>query len=883
MYLEKLEIQGFKSFANKNILVFPGLLGKNKKGITAIVGPNGSGKSNIADAVRWALGEQSLKTLRGKKGEDIIFSGSDKKGRQGMAEVSLYLNNEDRQAPIDYSQIVLTRRLYRNGESEYLLNNSRVRLIDTQILLAKSNFGQKTYSVIGQGMVEGFLNTSLTERKEFFDEATGVKQYQIKRDDSLNKLVASYDNLNQAKMLVDEIEPRLKSLTRQVNKLKRRDEIEIELKELQLNYYGKIWHEINGKFNDYNNKFLGLEKIKLEKEKRLSGLNRELLQLEKQIGEEAEFIKWQAELTDWQNQKDELNKILAKLEARLELKLTAVARPDLVWLNQKKGEMKDAIQALGEEIAMLDKNIAAEKSGLVDLENKKKEINDKIGKFNDELFKYGSSLNDKEMASLNQQLKGLALKLESAEKEDNLTKIKQLIKEVKLHLDRLLELPAARQTKKDLAAIRENLIELTKSKEEISVKLYESNFRISARSERVKLLNEQKNNLQKELADLENKLNNGQSTNIKKGDDEVIHTKNRLTQFEAKITETNEKIKAYTTEQAKNHVHLFNLQKNLQTLQNEVNIFSNQLNELKISSTKYETRLEDLETEIRNSYGNLKEIREHKTFTAIYSEQALEKINNLKRQIDQIGGIDPEIEKEYTATKERYDFLAKQTSDLIGAISSLEKIIRELDLIIKEKFDKEFKHISEKFEEYFKILFNGGRAKIIKVMAEELKDEEREDTKEVTLETDEKISKKSSTPSAINLENIKFLQKHNATGLAGIEIQATPPGKKIKSVSMLSGGERALTAIALICAIISANPSPFVFLDEVDASLDEANSERLAKILDDLSRKTQFIVITHNRASMRRANILYGVTMGEDSVSKLLSIKLDEANVSVNK
>ena len=208
MHLEKLEIQGFKSFATKNTLTFPQKGEGNKKGMTVIVGPNGSGKSNVADAVRWALGEQSMKTLRAKSGEDVIFSGSSSKGQLSMAEVSLFLNNEDGQVPIDYSELVITRRLFRNGDSEYLINNSRARLGDIQILLAKANFGQKTYSVIGQGMVEGFLQTTTAERKEFFDEATGVRQFQIKREQSLNKLVASYENLGQASMLINEIEPR---------------------------------------------------------------------------------------------------------------------------------------------------------------------------------------------------------------------------------------------------------------------------------------------------------------------------------------------------------------------------------------------------------------------------------------------------------------------------------------------------------------------------------------------------------------------------------------------------------------------------------------------------------------------------------------------------
>jgi len=271
MYLEKLEIQGFKSFAHKNKLIFSGLINGEKRGLTAIVGPNGSGKSNIADAVRWALGEQSIKTLRGKKSEDVIFSGSDKKSQLGLAEVSLFLNNQENVSLLKDAtpnsndentknndskldeiiktcpQIIITRRVFRSGESEYLLNNSRSRLSDIQMLLAKANFGQKTYSVIGQGMVDNFLNSSVAERKDFFDEATGVRQFQIKRDSALNKLESSYENLQQVDMLLSEIRPRLKSLTRQMDKLKKREETEKNLKEVQLKYYGYLWQDINNK------------------------------------------------------------------------------------------------------------------------------------------------------------------------------------------------------------------------------------------------------------------------------------------------------------------------------------------------------------------------------------------------------------------------------------------------------------------------------------------------------------------------------------------------------------------------------------------------------------------------------------------------------------
>lgn len=262
MYLQKLELQGFKSFAYKTVLEFL-KTAKEKKGITAVVGPNGSGKSNIADAIRWALGEQSLKLLRSKKSEDVIFLGSNKKTRLGFAEVSLFFNNEDRTIPLDYQEVVLSRRLYRSGESEYFINKNKVRLLDLILLASEANFGQRTYSVIGQGMVDAILTASPVQRKEFFDEAAGVSQYQIKRDQAKNKLLASGENLKQAEVLLQEIEPRLRSLTRQVKKLERREEIENDLRKMQEAYYGTIWQAINKKVEESDSKIktlLGREK-----------------------------------------------------------------------------------------------------------------------------------------------------------------------------------------------------------------------------------------------------------------------------------------------------------------------------------------------------------------------------------------------------------------------------------------------------------------------------------------------------------------------------------------------------------------------------------------------------------------------------------------------
>ncbi|MBU4374989.1 AAA family ATPase [Patescibacteria group bacterium] len=883
MYLEKLEIQGFKSFANKNTLVFPGMLGKDKRGITAIVGPNGSGKSNVADAVRWALGEQSMKTLRGKKSEDIIFSGSDKKGKLGMAEVSLYLNNENgavdlgkeyKSEPANYSQIVLTRRLYREGNSEYLINNSRARLSDIQIMLAKAKFGQKTYSVIGQGMVEGFLNTSLAERKEFFDEATGVKQFQIKRDDSLNKLRSSYDNLNQASMLLSEIEPRLKSLTRQVSKLQKRGEIETELKALQLDYYSKIWRELNGKFNEYNKNFLEIEKIKTEKEKKIESLNKELDKMEAREKENHEFDEWQKELSEAQGKKDAIIKQIARLEAQFELKLEASGQFDISWLANKKEELAGDLAMKQEEINKLNINIKPEREKLADLEKEAIGINSKIYALNDDLEKFDLA-GEVELEEILQCLRKALENLKKAEDEQDANIARPFLAEAKKMLEKALIDSKQINSKSRMDSIKNDLINLAGLKEKTITKISESKLRVSAWHERAKLLGSETIRMEEEIKSIDGKLKPREKQfGSAEGEKETKELKNKLTAADGEINGLKEKINSYASEEDKKKNRLFILQRDIQSMQSEANRLSGRLSEIKISSTRHETNLENLEIEIRNNLGGLKGVKEHKSNADIDPEQVRGQIGQLKRQLDLIGGIDPEIEKEYAETKERFDFLDGQVSDLTKAIGSLEEIIKELDIMIKERFDHEFKLISAKFEEYFKILFNGGRAKIIKVMEDKAADN-RQQTAD-RLDEDSPVLLDSQQGKNSDVKKIKFLQKHNATGMAGVEIQATPPGKKIKSVSMLSGGERALAAIALICAIISANPSPFVVLDEVDAALDESNSERLAKILDDLSHKTQFIVVTHNRASMRRASILYGITMGDDGVSKLLSIKLDE-------
>ncbi|MBN2884434.1 AAA family ATPase [Patescibacteria group bacterium] len=1076
MYLEKLEIQGFKSFANKNKLIFSNSIDENgRRGLTSVVGPNGSGKSNIADAIRWVLGEQSLKTLRGKKSEDVIFSGSDQKSQLSMAEVSLYLNNSDRQitpvlpiinedenepetdasgrslSPLDYDQIVITRRLYRSGESEYLLNGNRVRLADVQILLAKANVGQKTYSVIGQGMVENFLNTGTSERKDFFDEATGVKQFQIKRDQSLNKLESSYDNLRQVEMLLNEIKPRLKILTRQVDKLKKRDQLEVELSDHQHRYFFHLWQDINTKLSTTNEQLQILQKEQNKKESELTTINKELEQIKSNDDSEA-ISDLQEKLRNTQNKRSLIIKDIARLNAELELQLEAQGQFDVAWLNNKQEELKneqevleqeikalqeqeqnnkevnlrDKLQKISEQIklkdeikfkneqrqeekgkllkqlARLDATLEAnlEAQGQFDvawLNNKNEELRQSLGKLKleietinleqaqeliksleekrsqlDSLIAHGNNelqainrelkANAKPLAGrdeINKSIESFLRQLDAIKEEQNLDKIKALIEGAKQEFQKQIKalIDGENSSKLEQAkSLQEEIINNSEARQELIAEINDLRLDLSTKQERRRLLENQHQQSLIEIQDIQNKLAKSQvkfdADKIKQEQAEInkqikiledsinealvnSKTESLLTERQELINELNEcrlninsrrdKIKLYSDKQqqnlkeikdiqekiAKSQIkfdaekiettktelnkkltaldediskwqtilsqynqgkeeekrQLFSYQSQIQVLQTELNRLSNSVNNLKIEAARQETRLEDLENNIKNEKLDIEDIKNYKKENKekIEDEHLRKRINELKGQLEMIGGIDPETEKEFIETNERYQFLLKQTEDLSDAIQSLDRVISELDLNIKERFEKEFKIISEKFSEYFKILFNGGSAKMFKLEGDEnIKHNEQTEGADPESKEDERYKR------------LKQLKKHSNAGVNGIEIQATPPGKKIQAISMLSGGERALTAIALICAIISANPSPFVLLDEVDAALDESNSERLAQILDDLSAKTQFISITHNRALMKKASIIYGVTMKADGVSQLLSIRLDE-------
>ncbi|MFH0857369.1 MAG: AAA family ATPase, partial [Candidatus Magasanikbacteria bacterium] len=366
MYIKSITINGFKSFAEKTVLDFVGPK-RGKNSITAIVGPNGSGKSNVSDAIRWVLGEQSMKQLRGKKSEDIIFSGSEYKGQLGSASVTMALDNTDKRIPIEYDEIVITRRIYRSGESEYVLNGNEVRLFDLQLLLAKGQFGQGSYSIIGQGMIDRLILQSTEERKNFFDEAVGIKEFQLKRHQAILKLIRTKEHVAQAEWLLGEISPRLKTLKRQVQKLEERQGIEVELREVQETYFSTIWSYNNAHIEGLKKELDSLTLTQKEQQTLLDEVQEELAHLARESSRER-FDELQKAYQDVMKQKGALEKERAMLLGKLQTEYSKAGKQNIGWIENKIGEVKNSLKEVELEKKRLQGELTEAKSHIKEKE-----------------------------------------------------------------------------------------------------------------------------------------------------------------------------------------------------------------------------------------------------------------------------------------------------------------------------------------------------------------------------------------------------------------------------------------------------------------------------------------------------------------------------------
>lgn len=728
MYLKSLEISGFKSFAKKATLNFT-------SPISSIVGPNGSGKSNVAEAFRFVLGEQSIKSMRGKRGEDLIFNGGGEGARINRASVKVIFNNSKRILNIDFDEVVLERVVHRDSSNEYFINGSLVRLKDIVELLAGAHIGASGHHIISQGEADRILNANIRERREMIEDALGLKIYQYKKNESQRKLEKTEENMKSVESLRREIAPHLKFLKKQVEKVEKVQELREELRKLYKEYFKREEVYLKKEINNIN-----LEKNPLIEElkhldKEIEEARKILEQSKNRDAKSDELISLESSLHKIRLEKDVIVRESGKIEGEIYAGQRAI---DKEKEKQTKDEFKTVYLRDVEEIA------------------KKIDLLNTITEIKNLLFGFISSHKNKEDTIL------------IIETEKEITELRSKKNELEKKLKNLDE-------SERLKTLEYNELRQKIEKEKDSNRDAEKNvFRIIAR--------------QNELR--------GQLNGIKNKEEKIVY---------------------------------------------EEQIFKKELEDAYIIVGREAVDYKDIiisEEERSLQYDRLRNIEK------------------IKIRIEDSGaGNSIDILKEYKEVEERDVFLARELTDLETSKQSLNNLIADLDARIDVEFKEGILKINAQFQQYFSLMFGGGNASLNVIREKRRKN--RSDTELPLTNGEEEMTEEE--------------------GEEGIDINVNLPRKKVKGLMMLSGGERALTSIALLFAVSQVNPPPFIILDETDAALDEANSRKYGDMISNLSQYSQLILITHNRETMSRAGVLYGVTMGSDGASKLLSIQFEEA------
>lgn len=737
--LKRLEIAGFKSFARKTVLEF-------SSATTAIVGPNGSGKSNVAEAFRFALGEQSMKSMRGKRSEDLIFAGSHESARQNRAGVSIIFDNRKRIFPkLDFDEVTVERAVYRDGQSEYSINGSKVRLRDVQELLASANVGETGHHIISQGEADRILIANPKERRAMLEDALGLKMYEFKKQEALRKLERTRENVREVESLRRELAPHLRFLEKQVEKLERAEELSESLQEAARAYFA-----IEERYLDEERE---KNRVALrDATERLAVAERELSLIEEETTEESEGMK----------------RIEAVRKAEREMEHILAERAEL---SREIGRIEGALSEAKRRSAALSKEPYV-KVPRADFET----LRDEVGK--------QSELPDSaEPFALRAALQAIRTAVHAfferfaLPSDDYLAEEEQTVYRLEGEKEKLAEADARRA-----AEVEEARKALQKAREARTA--YEE----TGRESKVRIL---------ELAEMRAK------------EESIV-----------------------AREQAR--------AREIQYLSEELTRERAEVLALAGSGAVTYERLTALPIEERK-----------------VQEDRKRSLERLKIRLEEAGGTGEEVRAEYNETKARNEFLARELEDLAKSAQGLEELITDLESELSKSFADGLAKVNESFREFFTLMFGGGGAKLVLEEIEPKRSSRADDEEEEEDEDEQEEVERDVRP--------------------GLEIQVHLPKKKLQSLMQLSGGERALTSIALIFAMSQVNPPPFLILDETDAALDEANSRRYGDMIEALAKHSQLIVITHNRETMSRAGILYGVTMGGDGISKLLSVRFEEA------
>jgi len=853
MEFKKIELIGFKSFVERTPFFI-------EKGLTGIVGPNGCGKSNIVEAIRWCMGETSAKSMRGTGMEDVIFSGTANKTSKNIAEVTLTLDNSNKDGPLQFKELDLInvkRRIEKDKGSRYFINNKEVRARDAQTFFADLSTGAHSPSMISQGRIGALVTAKPTDRRTILEEAAGISGLHARRHESELRLNSAENNLKRADELRRQQEKQLENLKKQAAEASKYKLISQEIKKIEAGlYYIKLneiekeiksTKEITGETDDeisgltieinHNNKLLEEANIKL---KPLRDKNIEILSKLQRLN--LEFQNLEDEEKRAKVDKDRLIKLQNTIEIDMEREKNIIS--DAQSNEKRLNEEKNALIDTEKKYYDLEKQTQSDLQ--ISTEELKKE-QDKLERISKNLSINNSGKNfTSYLNNINQNLEQAIKHLENNDNENTKSKIDETINSIKTEIKRLESIKTENLT--DEITQLTNKIKIAQEKYALSLSKHESiKTETIKRQERIKNIDTEIQNwknlkfnsekMSKELNERINKIKNDLEI-ITKLPEKIAIKKGQLMQNTSNTE--NEKI-SLSDELVKSEEEYQKINKQLKDVEQKMMLSRENKARSGATLEGLEKRKKDMVDNIKNDLNiSEKNLLDHSDLKNIENlpnvvEQE-DKLDAKKNDRERLGSVNLRADEETVQYKQTIIKMEKDRDDLVAAIAKLRNSINELNQKGRERLVDAFEKVNKKFNEVYTKLFSGGNAKLEFV--------ESEDPLE-----------------------------------AGLEMLVSPPGKRLQSITLLSGGEQALTALSLIFAVFLTSPAPICILDEVDAPLDDANVTRFCALLEELTKITQtkFVIITHHALTMSRMDRLYGVTMAEKGISQIVSVDLQKA------
>ena len=856
MEFKKIQLNGFKSFAEKtNFLI--------EDGLTGIVGPNGCGKSNIVESLRWVMGETSAKSMRGSGMEDVIFSGTSNKASKNIAEVSISVANENNEGPLQYREfreIHVRRKIEKDKGSKFYINDKEVRAKDAQMFFADLSTGAHSPSMISQGRIGALVTAKPTDRRAILEEAAGISGLHVRRHEAELRLGAAENNLKRADELRRQQEKQLANLQKQAEEATKYKLISEEIKKIEAGLYYlklieidneiKVENEINneaeGEVAGYNNKIAELEKlIKQETDKVLPLRSRNIENLSKIQRLNLELQGLDEENTRTQTEIEALKKSLQTIEEDI-----GRERGIIIDANSNEKRLKEEKNEL---IETDSKYFETEKLSNEDLEQAKKALSEEQKSVDEVVSNFADGAINISIGPI-KNVKNTILKIKELIDSNELNQASALLDRCTMELDSFLNELKNDKSRNELLSVNEKTQSI-KVLQEKYADAYSKNQ--SIKNESIKR-NQRIKTIETEIESWRNLL-----TNSEKMVAELTERKNKLSSQLNKLDnqpklqaekkgQISESLRISEKEKIENEKIIFETDEKIESLRsqlNEIQEQSIQIRERKASSgatidglkKRKGDLLDRIDSELYLTEDNILENSNLNGVEdlpdAVIQEDLLDK---KKQEREKLGSVNLRADEETSKYEIEIKKMEQDRTDLVTAIIKLKESINELNQKGRERLIEAFERVNRKFNEVYTKLFNGGNAKL------ELVD------------SDDPLE-------------------------AGLEMLVSPPGKRLQSITLLSGGEQALTALSLIFAVFLSNPSPICVLDEVDAPLDDANVTRFCNLLEELTKitNTKFIIVTHHALTMSKMNRLYGVTMPEKGISQLVAVDLQKAESMV--